>query len=370
LMPTARSLRNIALAASLFAAIAAPAEARLPSPVVRAIEQRAGGGDFNGVVLVAENGRVQYARAFGLAERRFGAPMQTDTRLAIASVTKLFTSALILQLVDQGRLELDAPFGRYLPDYPGGGADRVTVRMLLNHTSGLAQFDTVGSHEEAFTNGMRNYQRPLTPGALIQACCTTPLAAEPGVAFDYNNADYFVLGRIIETLTGQSYEEALRQRILAPLDLRDTGMQHWDAITPRLASSYFHRDDTETLVADMPVYWENWFSAGGMYATANDLARFADALFGARIVSEGSLRELLAPALDEYGLGLWSYSFERGGRTWRVAKRPGSIMGANAVLYRLLDGDTTIVLLANTNRTDLDIFAQRTAEALIDAGVP
>ena len=76
-------------------------------------------------------------------------------------------------------------------------------------------------------------------------------------------------------------------------------------------------------------------------------------------------QRLLTPGLDDYGYGLWSYSFTRGGRTWRVAKRPGSIMGANAVLYRLLDREITIVILANTNRADLDVFAQRIAEALV-----
>ncbi len=366
-MPFASTLRNAIVAASLIVAAAPQAEARLPAAVARAIEEGAAERNFSGVIVVADGAEVEYAHAFGPAERRFGTPIRTDARFPIASITKLFTSTLILQLADEGRIELDAPFGAYLPNYPGAGADRATVRMLLNHTSGIAQFDTVGSYQEALASGLPNYQQPLTSAALLQRCCSGPLAHEPGSTFDYNNADYFILGRIIEHTVGQSYEDALSARILTPLHLRDTGLLSWDAIIPRLVSTYFYRDDSETLVADMPVYWENWRATGGMYGTAEDLVRFADALFEERLISVRALRELLTPAQDDYGLGLWSYNFERDGRTFRVAKRPGSIMGANAVLYRLLDLDVTIVLLANTNQTDLDIFAQRTAEALIDA---
>ena len=366
-MPFGSILRNVAIAVSLLAAPSPVADARPPSSVVRSIEQRVEDGSFSGVVLIVEGGRTEYARAFGPAERRFNAPIEARTRFPIASITKLFTATLILQLVDESRIALDAPLGAYLRDYAGGGADRVTVRMLLNHTSGITQFDTVGSYQEAFQNGLPTYQRPLTQSAIVSICCSGALTGEPGATFSYNNADYFILGAIIEHLTGQTFEDALRARILTPLNLHDTGMLHWDAINPRLASTYFFRDDTRALVADMPVYWENWGPAGGMYGNAADLAHFADALFSGRLISENGLRELLRPGLDDYGLGLWSYSFERGGRTYRVAKRPGSVMGANAVLYRLLDLDITVVLLANTNRTDLDVFAQRTAEALIDA---
>ncbi|HYD88698.1 MAG TPA: serine hydrolase domain-containing protein [Vitreimonas sp.] len=366
-MPATSSLRNAAIALSLLAAFVSRADAQIPASVVRDIESGAAEAGFSGVILVSEPGAPPYLAAFGLAERTFGAPSQPDTRYPIASITKLFTSVLILQLTDAGLLSLDAPFGAYLPDYPGEGADRISVRMLLNHTSGLAQFDTIGSYEEAVAHGLPNYQRPIAPNNIIEVCCSGALAAPPGTRFDYNNADYFVLGRIIERLTGLSYEEALRTRILEPLGLRDTGLLHWDAITPRLASTYFYSDGADAPVADLPVYWENWYAAGAMYSTAADIARFADAVFGADLISEAALQQLLTPAFDEYGLGVWSYSFERNGRRYRVAKRPGSIMGANAVLYRLVDQEVTIVLLANTNRADLDLFAQRLAAALIDA---
>lgn len=343
----------------------APAQAR-PAPALdSAIAALARQNDYSGVILVTERGRVRYSRAFGPADRAFAVPATPATRYRIGSVTKLFTAVLILQLVQEGRLDLHAPLRRALPDFPGEGADRVEIHQLLNHTSGLAQWDRVSSYQQAFADGLEQYQRPLAPDALLRRCCSGPLARQPGTAFDYNNADYFVLGQIVERVTGRSFEAALTERILAPLGLRSTGMLHWDAIVPRLAPTYFWRDDRHVLVADMPVYFENWYAAGGMYSTAADLSAFADALYGGHLLRPDSLALLLTPGLDDYGYGLWSYAFTRAGRSWRVAKRPGSVMGANAVLYRLLDRDSNIVLLANTNRADLDTFAQRIAEALI-----
>lgn len=358
-----RLFKSIAISLALIGS--PPALAATRPSLVASISALAEQQQFSGTILVRQHGRTRYSRSFGLADRAFAVPATGATRYRVASVTKLFTAVLILQLAGEGRLNLDAPLRAALPDYPGQGADRITVHQLLNHTSGIAQWDRIGSYQEAFANGIAQYQAPLDAAALLRRCCAGPLERSPGTAFAYNNADYLVLGRIIERLTGQSYEQALAARILRPLGLADTGMLHWDRIVPRLAATYFWRDDQNRLVPDMPVYWENWDAAGGLYSTADDLARFADALYGGRLVRPDLLVRLLRPGRDDYGYGLWSYSVQRNGRRWQVAKRPGSIMGANAMLYRLRDDGTTIVLLANTNRADLDVFAQRIADRLI-----
>jgi D-alanyl-D-alanine carboxypeptidase len=350
------------LALLLMAAAPPPAT---PTRLAPAIDAFARAHDFSGTILVRARGRTLYGRSFGSADRAFAVPAAADTRYRIASITKLFTSVLILQLAQEGRLDLDAPVRTALPDFPGAGGDRVTVLQLLHHVSGIAQWDNVASYQEAFAHGVDRYQRPLTPGQLVQLCCAGPLVRAPGTAFDYNNADYFVLGRIVERLTGRTYEQALAERILRPLGLRDTGMLRWDAIVPRLAPTYFWRDDERRLVADMPVYYENWYAAAGLYSSPPDLMRFAEALYGGRLLGPAMMQRLLAPGLDDYGCGLWSYSVTRGGRAHRVAKRPGSMMGANAMLYRLLDEQATVVILANTNRADLDVFAQRIGDILV-----
>jgi D-alanyl-D-alanine carboxypeptidase len=359
---------------AIFYKLAALAAAALPltmsaEPLTEAaqsfIDRFAHDHDFSGTILVQEGATKVYDRSFGLADRAFKVPATATTRYRIASITKLFTSVLILQLRDEARIDLGSPIKKYLPDYRGEGGDKITIHHLLNHTSGLPQYDNVSGYKEAFNNGVEQYQKPLSSETLLKRCCSGTLADKPGTKFNYNNADYFVLGRIIEQLDGKSYENALTDRILRPLGLMDTGLLHWDTIIERLAPTYFFRDDTKTLVNDMPVYYENWYAAGGMYGTAPDLLKFADALYGGRLIKAESLEKLLTPGMDEYGYGLWSYSFTREGKKYKVAKRPGSVMGANCVLYRILDRNTTIVILANTNRTDLDVFAQKIADTLV-----
>jgi D-alanyl-D-alanine carboxypeptidase len=347
--------------AALFLAAPASAQVDLGTMIVGYAQEHG----FSGTILVHDGGRVRYHQSFGVAERAFGAPADTTTRYRVASITKLFTAALVMQLHQEGRISVDSTIRAYLPDYPGQGADRVTLHQLLNHTSGLQAFDRERSFQEGVENGLERYQKPHTSAALLARCCGGALAGTPGEAFEYNNADYIVLGAIIERVTGSPYAQVLGERILSPLGLRGTGMMRSDTILPRLASTYFYPDETGRSVPDLPVYWENFYAAGGMYSTTTDLLAFADALYGGRLLRPEALERLLAPGLDEYGYGLWSYSFERGGRRHRVAKRPGSIMGANAVLYRLLDEGATIVILANTNRADLDEFAQRIANVLV-----
>lgn len=336
-----------------------------PAELANVVERYAEAHDFSGTVLVERDGRPLYEKSFGEADRAQHVAATAQTRYRIASITKLFTSTLVLQLVQEGRLNLQAPARTYLPELPAQAAGRATLHQLLNHTSGIAPFDTVASYQDAFANGMPQYQRPMTPAALLALCCSGPLVRTPGSAFSYNNADYIVLGAVIERVTHRSFEAALQERLLEPLALHATGMLRWDRIVEGLAPTYFYRDDSAALVRDMPVYDENWYAAGGMYSSAADLARFADALFGGHLLKPEMLEKMLAPGLDDYGCGLWRYTITRGGKPYDIAKRPGSIMGANAVLYRLLGSGTTVVILANTNRADQDVFAQKIGDVLV-----
>lgn len=321
---------------------------------------------FSGVVLARHDGEVVYHRSFGLADRAFDVPATTQTRFAIASITKAFTAVLILQLHEQGKLDLQAPIGDYLPDYAGEGAVKVTVHQLLNHTSGIRNSDTVGSYEEAVRNGMPQYQLPHTSDDLVAKYASGPLVHAPGTAFDYNNADYLIQGKIVERLTGRTFEQTLEERILAPLAMADAGMLHQKDVLPRLARTYLKIGADEPLIHDLPVYMENWYAAGGMYSTTADLLKFADALYGSTLLKRESLKRMLEPGLDEYGYGLWVRDIEVHGKTHSVAQRPGRIMGANTILLHVLDGGPTVVILGNTSATDIDAFAYMIARTLLD----
>lgn len=357
---------TLAMLVAAIASIFTPASAQTRTDSIGAyIRSYAEESQFSGTVLITHEGRTLHQLSFGEAELAFRTPVTSETRFPIASITKLFAATLVLQLADEGRLQLDAPIRTYVGETVTG-SETITLRQLLNHTSGLPQFDRIASLDDAFTRGLPTYQRPMTLGETLQLCCTGALAHQPGAAFDYNNADYFVVEEVLRRVTGRTFAELVSERILTPLGLNDTGVIEWSAPNGGLATTYFERPDTHVFQRDMPVYWENWRAAGAMYSTVRDVARFAEALLNGPLISARGRTALLAAGLDDYGLGLWSYSFRRHGRTYHVAKRPGSIMGANSVLYRLRDQNLTIVILANTNRADLDLFAQRLAETWID----
>lgn len=341
---------------------AAAAQTPAVAPAIDAfVADYARAHDFSGTVLIARDGRTEYLGSFGLADLAFRVPNTARTRYKIASITKSFTAVLILQLRDQGRLDLERRIGDYLPDYRGEGAHRVTLRQLLNHSSGLANLDTVKDAQTAIRDGLPVYQLPHSSDALLSQYCGGKLAAEPGTAFDYNNCDYIVLGKIVERVTGQTYERALRERILQPLGLADTGLLRQDRVVERLAETYFAREERGPMTPDLPAYPENWYAAGAMYSSAQDLAKFADALYDGRLLSADSLRRMLDPGLDDYGYGLWSYRMKIGGRELWVAKRPGQIMGARSQLLRVIEPRISVVILGNAGSADLDEFAAQIA---------
>lgn len=185
---------------------------------------------------------------------------------------------------------------------------------------------------------------------------------EPGSGFEYNNADYVILGKIVETADGTSWEQVLDRRILAPLGLRYTGLLRQERILPGLAATYY-RDGDKPLINDMPVYMQNWYAAGGMYSQTGDLLIFASALYGGRLIGAEQLAAMLTPGLDDYGFGLWIASLKVGAARHRFAQRPGSIMGANTTLLHRL----TIVILGNTNIADIDAFGFDIARRMLAA---
>src|ERR1044071_481209 len=290
--------------------------------------------NFNGTILIQQKNKQIYQQSFGIADRAFNISVKNDTKFKIASLTKAFTAVLILQLYEQGKLDLHATIKSYLPDYTGEGAERVTIHNLLNHTSGIQNFDTIKSYEEAARNGMEVYQLPHTTADLLTKYCSGKLVHEVGKVFDYNNADYIILGKIIEKITAKTYEEALKERILDPLGMTESGMLYQKDVVRNLANTYWKTGETNPLINDLPVYMENWYSAGGMYSTTADLLKFSNALFGHKLIKPKTISLMLKSGLDDYGYGLWVASIEIGGKQHRIAHRPGSIMGANVGLLR------------------------------------
>jgi D-alanyl-D-alanine carboxypeptidase len=334
-------------------------------PVAIFVDEYANAHHYSGSILVQWHDGSQWAHSYGFASIPFRVANTGQTRFKIASVTKLFTAVLILQLYEQHRLDLGKPIKTYLPDYAGEAGSKVTIQQLLNHTSGLPSFDAVTDQASALRDGMAVYQLPHSSDQLLEKYSSGKLVSAPGQKFNYNNADYVVLGKIIERMYRQPYEEVLKERLLDPLHMLDSGVLHHGDIVDRLAETYWYPDERKILSRDLPVYPENWYAAGAMYSTTGDLLKFADALFAGRLLAPDTLQQLIKPGLDDYGDGLWSYDITVNGVKHPVIKRPGLIMGAQAQFFHVMDQDITIIMLGNTSVLDSDAFVEDIARRAI-----
>jgi CubicO group peptidase (beta-lactamase class C family) len=346
--------------------LASQAAGRADLSLEEMISQKLGGADFGGTILVARGRDPILRRGYGLADRAFGVPCAPDTTYRIASITKLFTAVLVMRSRERGRIDLDATIATYLPDYRGPAAAKASIRQLLNHTSGIANFDEGNNPEKAARRGIPAYQLPHTPRELLDRYASGALVHEPGRNFDYNNADYVILGLILEAVEGVPFDRVLSREIVEPLGLKATGMANHARIIPRLAPSYFKYGDAP-LANEFPLYPENWYAAGGMYSTVDDLMSFADAFYRGRLIGKDGLSEMLKPGLDEYGFGQWVTTHDVDGRKRRATHRPGRILGTCTVLIRMPDDDLTVIILANTNLVDTDDLGVSIARHVLHA---
>jgi CubicO group peptidase (beta-lactamase class C family) len=322
--------------------------------------------NFNGTILIRQNLKTIYKKSFGFANLPFKAPNTTDTKYKIASITKAFTSVLILQLYEQGKIDLEKSVTTYLPDYKGPAGDKVSIKQLLNMTSGMRNMEAGTTFETILKKGIPQFQLPHTLDEMITKYCSDTLVNKPGSQFDYNNAEYIILGKVIENVTGRTYDENLNEKILQPLKMSNTGMMRQEKIIDKLADTYFNRDDIKMLANDLPVYLSNWYAAGAMYSTVEDIARFSDALFAGKLLKQETLNKMFASGLGEYGFGVWVYKdYQINHKMFTIIKRPGSIMGAQGMLFHVLEDGSTIIILSNTGTVSLDDFAADIAKQII-----
>ena len=267
-------------------------------------------GQFNGTVLVAEHGKVVYRKGFGLADMEWDIPNQPDTRFRLGSITKQFTSMIILQLVQRGKLKLDGKITDYLPDYPKKTGDRITIHQLLTHTSGIPGYTEFPSF---FRDISRN---PSSPAEFVRVFADSALLFEPGARFSYSNSGYFLLGVMIEKVTGKPYEQVLQENILSPVKMNSTGYDHHATILKKRASGY-EKDgagyvNAEYLDMSLP------YSAGALYSTVEDLYLWDRALYTDRLLPEKAKELLFTPYIPAFGGG-YGYGWDIGEASDRVS---------------------------------------------------
>jgi CubicO group peptidase (beta-lactamase class C family) len=286
-----------------------------PRPVFRSFEaldadltERADNDVFSGAVLAARGDEVLLHRGYGLADRELRTPVGTGTRFNLGSVNKQFTAVAVLRLVQEGRLELDAPAGRYVRGLPAAIADRVTIRHLLQHRSGLGDFMR-HPHYDA------DRVKPRTTADLLQLVADEALAYEPGTQRLYSNSGYVVLGAIVESLTGRPYHDVVREWVYEPAGMMRTGPdgpgQHPDA-----AIGYAVLPGSDGTPTSNESFRPRPSPAGGVYSTAEDLLMFSRALLANRLLDAAHTRLLLAgfnPASAAGETGIWQLGGGLGG---------------------------------------------------------
>ncbi len=339
-------MKNIFIALVLFAVL--PAKADRAADIDRIAKQYHALGQLDGSVLVADQGKVIYHRAFGLANREWQIPHTTDTAFRIASLTKQFTATLIMQLAEQGKLRLDDPIGKYVPELSPETGKRVTLHQLLNHTSGIVDYAN-------FPGFWANRLGEKVPKADFLAIMNRPLEFEPGSQGHYSSSNYTLLGWVIEKQTGKSYAEALDSMILRPLGMQRTAYDAPDRIIPRKASGYV-RALGEYRPAD-PLWIPNIGAGGGVASTTGDFFKLDRALAGDTLLKPESKRQMFTPYIkdDVWGDLSYGYGWLIGTRT--IAGKPRLVHehGGNGNGFRTLvtrypeEGKLVVILLNEGN---------------------
>jgi D-alanyl-D-alanine carboxypeptidase len=322
----------------------APA-ARAPTPLQRALRAVVEFGAPGATVLVRDGARTTQL-AVGYARLTPRTPLRAGDRFRIGSVTKSFVATVVLQLAGEGRLTLDDPLERWLPGIVPN-SERITLRHLLTHTSGIYNY----TDDPSFTRALRkNPRRVLAPADLVRIATAQP-AREPG-EWSYSNTNYILLGLVVETVTGRPLAEELRSRILEPLGLRDTSLPATPAIPGRHAHGYTVRGGRRM---DVTAFSPSWaWAAGGMVSTSRDLATFYGALLTGQLLAPPLQQELLrlVPTAG-YASGI-ARARLRCGYAWG---HDGLVPGYYTAAWTSTNGRKQVVVLINTDTSGLNQLA-------------
>jgi CubicO group peptidase (beta-lactamase class C family) len=300
------------------------------------VQSYVGSGNFAGSVLVARGSDVIVSKGYGLANVEWNIPSTPSARFKVASITKQFTAAAILLLEERGLLKIDDLVKTHLLEAPPAW-DRITIFHLLTHTAGFP----------GLQSPLTGRQPPVesadgTVAGFVAALMQRPLESQPGERFNYTNSGYFVLGHLIQKLTGQSYETFVRDNIFTPLGMKDSGLDS-AAVIARRAGSYTATPNglvNASYASDRIV--PN--AAAGLSSTTEDLLRWQNGLYGGKVVSKASLQKMTTPFKGDYGLGVYIRTID--GR--RAATHGGGAPPFANLTY-FFDRGISVVVLGNVS---------------------
>lgn len=303
---------------------------------------------FSGSILLARHGTPVISKGYGWANAEWEIPNSPQTKFRIGSITKQFTSMVVMQLQEKGKLKVQDPICQYLSPCPNAWK-AVTVHHLLTHTSGIPSYT-------GLADVMKTNMMPRSAEELVATFRDLPLEFEVGSQFKYNNSGYFLLGLIIEKITGRKYDLVVREQIFDPLGMKDSGYDTPDVILPRRATGYARRG-TATINApylDMMTP----YAAGSLYSTVEDLLKWDQALYTDTLLPSAARDAMFTAFKDGYAYG-WTIrlaSPETFGH--RQIAHGGGINGFSSMFVRLPDDNITAIVLANTTPTNTGRLAR------------
>ncbi len=299
-------------------------------------------------IAVVKDGRLIKALGYGMANVELNVPATKDTVFEIGSVSKQITAAGIMLLVEEGKINLDEKISKYLPSAPESW-NRVTVRNLLTHTSGIKSYTGLSGFE---------LTKRLKRDEFIKAIGAYPLEFEPGDQYNYSNSGYNLLGFMIESVTGKSYWDFVRERIFQPLGMNQTANRDPQFIVPNRADGY-EWENGKLVGRDYDL--TDIFSAGAIVSTVVDLAKWDAALRGETFLKKESKTQIWTPVrfnngeIYPYGFG-WNVTEFRG---HRLISHSGQTAGFAANISRFIDDNLTVIALTNLGDQGLGTIIAR-----------
>ena len=292
---------------------------------------------FSGAVLLASEGKPLVSKGYGYANAEWQIPNTPQTKFRIGSVTKQFTSMMVMQLREQGKIKLEDSVCVYVTPCPDAWKP-VTIHHLLTHTSGIPTYTSLPVWRETM-------MAPRTIEQMIGFFRDLPLQWEPGKRYAYNNSGYFLLGVVIEKVAGKKYEQALQEMILVPLGMKDTGYDWPQTIIHRRASGY--RGMGATLTNAPPIDMQQPFAAGALYSTVEDLLKWDQALYTDKLLPAAAKKIMWTPFLENYAYGWNVVAPSAATYGHRRLVHGGGINGFSANIVRLPDANVTAIVLSN-----------------------
>ena len=297
---------------------------------------------FNGTALVADSGKVIFKKGYGYANIEWKVPNVPGAKFRIGSISKQFTATIIMQLVQEGKISLSGTISDYLPNYRKDTGSKVTIKDLLTHTSGIKSYTSM---PHVWSDSLRNH---YTEKYLIKKFQSGNLEFKPGTRFLYDNTGYYLLAAIAEKVTKEKFSKLLRERIIDPLGMKNTGSDNSKNVINKMASGYLRT--FKKYYRDPYIYMPNVMGAGQMYSTVEDLYKWDQALYSNKILNASSKKKMFTPYKEKYGFGWFIFNQPVGnqGDSVKTILHTGGINGFNTIISRLINRKGLIVLFNNT----------------------